>query len=394
MVELASCSCPFGRRAPEPARGCGSTLVLSLFQAVVVPSGFRTRVQPQRWMTTWWWNQHSSTQSLTEVGPPLALCRVWCTWQASAGWSHRPAHWQCRSRSITALRIPAGMVSAYPMSSGRLGPASRAPSCRRRRKQASPPGPDRRSTALPMTACSSAAQAASRRASPPRVQLDAQPDQVLQRVHVDVPGDDRGHRRVARDALRGVPVQPGPAVTAGLGRGGAVRGPRPRGPARSTAPAARSSPSSRSRSAREMCAQTLTGCPARSGSRLAATRRRIASASASWYRCSRVRSSSAPAGADSASSTCATIAAHSGVRSPVRTPAPWNVVSSRTPRSPNAPAGSSSGRSPRARSYISANSAARSASPSPAAAALTSSSSDSFRNFSGSLSVHWQMVRP
>ncbi len=29
------------------------TFVLSLFQAVVVPSGFRTRVQPQRWMTTW-----------------------------------------------------------------------------------------------------------------------------------------------------------------------------------------------------------------------------------------------------------------------------------------------------------------------------------------------------
>ena len=30
------------------------TLVLSLFQAVVVPSGFRTRVQPHRWITTWW----------------------------------------------------------------------------------------------------------------------------------------------------------------------------------------------------------------------------------------------------------------------------------------------------------------------------------------------------
>src|SRR4029077_20682821 len=29
-------------------------LVLSLFQAVVVPSGFRTTVQPHWWMTTWW----------------------------------------------------------------------------------------------------------------------------------------------------------------------------------------------------------------------------------------------------------------------------------------------------------------------------------------------------
>jgi hypothetical protein len=33
-------------------------LVLSLFQAVVVPSGLTIRVQPQRWMTTWWWNRH------------------------------------------------------------------------------------------------------------------------------------------------------------------------------------------------------------------------------------------------------------------------------------------------------------------------------------------------
>ncbi len=55
--------------------------------------------------------EHSSTQSVTEVLPPLALCRVWFTSHAAAGWSHRPAHWQCRSRRITALRIPAGMVS-------------------------------------------------------------------------------------------------------------------------------------------------------------------------------------------------------------------------------------------------------------------------------------------
>src|SRR2546429_138097 len=48
------------------------------------------------------------------------------------------------------------------MSSGRLGPPSRTPSCRRRRKLASPPGPDSRSAALPITCCSIAAQAASR----------------------------------------------------------------------------------------------------------------------------------------------------------------------------------------------------------------------------------------
>ena len=44
------------------------------------------------------------------------------------------------------------------------------------------------------------------------------------------------------------------------------------------------SPSSSSRSASEICTQALTGCPARSGSSPLATSRRIASASASWYR--------------------------------------------------------------------------------------------------------------
>jgi hypothetical protein len=41
-------------------------------------------------------------------------------------------------------------------------------------------------------------------------------------------------------------------------------------------------PSSIISSAREICTQVLTGCPARSGSMSLAARRRIASASASW----------------------------------------------------------------------------------------------------------------
>ena len=89
-----------------------------------------------------------------------------------------------------------------------------------------------------------------------------------------------------------------------------------------------------------MCTQVLTGCPARSGTRLAAVSRRIASASASWYRCPLVRSSSFPAGADSASSTAATAAAHSAVRSPCMTPAPPIVVASFTSRSANSRPGS------------------------------------------------------
>jgi hypothetical protein len=69
---------PQARPGYHPGRAGGlwlwRILVLPGFQAVVVPSGFRTRVQPHRWITTWWWNQHSRTQSRTLVLPPLALC--------------------------------------------------------------------------------------------------------------------------------------------------------------------------------------------------------------------------------------------------------------------------------------------------------------------------------
>ena len=49
-----------GRRLPGGHPGLAGglwlwmTLVLSVFHAVVVPSGFRTTVQPRWWMTTWW----------------------------------------------------------------------------------------------------------------------------------------------------------------------------------------------------------------------------------------------------------------------------------------------------------------------------------------------------
>ena len=102
---------------------------------------------------------------------------------------------RCGSRpgSSRRTRCPAA-GSARP--AGRRA-AGGAGSC------ASPPGPDSRSTALPMTACSSAAQAASRAPSRRRaVQFHAQPDQVLERVDVDVAGHDGGHRRVAGDAPR------------------------------------------------------------------------------------------------------------------------------------------------------------------------------------------------
>jgi hypothetical protein len=68
-----------------------------------------------------------------------------------------------------------------------------------------------------------AGRVAARAAVP--VQFHAQPDQVLQRVDVHVPGHDRGHRGVARDGLGVRPVQPGAALAAGLGRERPPRGP-------------------------------------------------------------------------------------------------------------------------------------------------------------------------
>ncbi len=108
-----------------------------------------------------------------------------------------------------------------------------------------------------------------------------------------------------------------------------------------------------------MWASALTGAPARFGNNPDASSRRIASSSASWYRCGWVRRSPPPAGADSASSTDVTIAAHSAVRSPRMTPTPSTVVSTDTDRSSRgSSSGSSSGSGPAVRSRISAQIAA------------------------------------
>ena len=143
-----------------------------------------------------------------------------------------------------------------------------------------------------------------------------------------------------------------------------------------------------------MCAHALTGCPARSGSSPAAASRRIAS-----WRARRGTAdpgsawSSAPAGADSASSTRPNHLRALRCDVPAHDPAPPNVVASFRARSSKSRSGSSSGRSPRARSYICPNSPASSSRPRPAAAAATSTSSASSRYFSGSFPVHRQISR-
>ena len=56
-------------------------------------------------------------------------------------------------------------------------------------------------------------------------EFGAQPDQVLQRAQVDIPGDHRGGRGVAGERRRGLAVEPGGPVAAGDRGGGAGRGP-------------------------------------------------------------------------------------------------------------------------------------------------------------------------
>ena len=205
---------------------------------------------------------------------------------------------------------------------------------------ASPPGPDSRSTALPITACSTAAQAAvvlrSRRVrAPPRRSLSSSTQSRTRSSRASTLTSPVTMGAIAASQAMAAAASPSShapsdaPVSAACARRAAHRA-----RTRSVHCSCRAeSPSSRSRSAREMCAQALTGCPARSGSSPVAVSRRIASASASWYRCSWVRSSSFPAGAASASSTAATAAAHSAVRSPCTTPAPPIVAASLTSRS-------------------------------------------------------------
>ena len=138
------------------------------------------------------------------------------------------------------------------------------------------------------------------------------------------------------------------------------------------------------------------GCPARSGRHPAPASRRQASSSASWSRCTGVRTSSGPPFLPNASSTAPSAAAHAGVKSPSSRPAPRNVRPSRTRRlanpSSSPPSGpSSSGAALRDR--ICSASPARSASDAPPAAAANRISSAPDRWASGSWSVQAAMAR-
>ena len=209
------------------------TFVLSLFRAVVVPSGFRTRVQPCWWITTWWWKKHSKHAvpggRLAAVLLVLDVVHV-ARRRGLVAAAGPPALAVPQGHRVTdpgrdRLGIPDIQRQARPAQPhAELPAAQEARQPARARQQVHRLAddrllqrrPGRRGVRSRRGARSLSGRVPASAAVP--VQFHAQPDQVLQRGHVHVPGDQRGHRRVARDRLGGVAVEPGAALAAGLGR--------------------------------------------------------------------------------------------------------------------------------------------------------------------------------
>ena len=213
--------------------------------------GKSTRVQPHRWITTWWWNQESRTQSreagvaavglvldvvdlagggglVAAAGPPAPLVRRITGCGSRAGWC-----WRTRCPAAGSGR-PAGRPAA---GSARTTPAARA---------------GHRSAALPMIACRIASRdrrgqpglraAAGREgrcgsAGPWRASCRQSATRSSRTPGLTSPVTTGVMRR--RRPPRGrAAVQPGAAVTAGAPepqRGGRTSGSASRSPTRSPA---------------------------------------------------------------------------------------------------------------------------------------------------------------
>ena len=130
--------------------------------------------------------------------------------------------------------------------------------------------------------CAAGQPGRDRSVGPDAVVADAQDDQVLYGVGVDIAGDDRDDHRVARDGAGLLALQPRAAVPGTTDAAARWAAHRARYSAIHLSCSAESASISHS-SAKEMCTRALTGCPARLGSRSEASSRRIASSSASWY---------------------------------------------------------------------------------------------------------------
>ena len=301
--------------------------------------------------------------------PPLALCLVWCTSHADAGWLHPPAHWQCRSRSMhrvadpgrDRLGVPDVQRQARPAQPGAelLSGAGTTPAR---------PGPDSRSTALPMTACSSAAQAASRAPSRRRASSSTHSRTRSSRASTFTSPVTIGAIAASQAiAPAASPSSQAPSLAAGLGRGRAVRGP-PLPDLRGPLLLQRRVAVQQQQVGQRDVHPDLHRLPGplrqqvrgdQPPHRLGRARRGTAGPV--------VRSSSSSAGAPARPAPAPTTSAHSGVRSPCTTPGAAERGRQLQRRGPaKSRSGSSSGRSTRARSYICAASAASSSSAQPA----------------------------
>ena len=326
------------------------------------------------------------TQSLTDGLPAVGLvrdvvhfaCRRGLVAPTGATGSAGPAgspRYGSRPGSTRSTRCPAA-GSARPAARPAAGGAGSAPArpartagpppCRSRPAPGRPRPPWCPQSAVP----GAGAGAVAVRAAVP-VQFHAQPDQVLQRVHVHVAGDQRGHAASHATASAASPSSQAPPslpVSDANARHAAHR-------SRTCAvhcSCSAESPSSSSRSASEICTQAFTGCPARSGSRFAGHQpphrlgQRVV-----------VPLVLRPVvlfpgrGAQRVQHPPDHLRAlrRSGPRAAPRRRRTWSPASRRGPRSPGPGPGPDPGSSDRDRSYICAASAASSSSPSPAAAA-------------------------
>ena len=352
-----SCRYPWAYRCPYPARAGGpwlcSTLVLSLFHAVVVPSGFRTRVQPHRWiddLVVERAEQHAVLDGcLPAVGLVLDVVHL-----ARRGGLVAPP-------GPLAVLVPQDDRVADPGRDG-LG----VPDVQR---QAGPAQPD---AELP------AAQEAGQPAGTGQQVHRRADDRLLERLPGlgRRPGRGRpAHRRCPRPRRRGgarsssthsrtrsssaapltSPVTTGaiaashaiapaaspsshaPPSLAALGRGGAVRGPLGadlRGPLLLQRGAA-VQPEQVSQGDMRPDLDRLTG-PLRQQARRDQAAHRLWPA----HRGTAAPASGHPPPRPGRTAPPARPPDHRGalrVRSPVITPAPWNVVASRTPAVPEAP---------------------------------------------------------
>ena len=264
-------------------------------------------------------------------------CRRWpCAWCGAPGTPRRAG--RTARPTGSAYRAASPRCGSRPGRSRRTrcpAAGSARPAARRAAggagSDASPPGPDSRSTALPITACSSAAQAASRApsrrpsSSTHSRTRSSSASTLTSPVTIGAIAASQAMPSAASPSSQAPSFAP---VSDAAARCAAHRGPDLRGPLLLQRRAAVQQEQVRQGDVRPDL-HRLPG-PLRQQVGRDQAAHRLGQRVVVPLLLGPVIVRSRP-GRTARPAPCATTAAHSGVRSPVITPAPWNVVSSRTP---------------------------------------------------------------